>query len=74
MIVGSAGRTLAGMAMVTVSEAAERHKLSRTHIRRLVADGVLKGKKIGPVWTVDERSLTRYLAAGKWTRRRVPKK
>lgn len=50
------------MAWLTVTEAADRSRLSRTHLRRLITAGVLKGVKVGPLWTVDERSLTRYLA------------
>ena len=50
------------MAWLTVTEAAVRHKLSRTHIRRLLVERRVKGKKIGSLGTVDERSLTEYLA------------
>lgn len=50
------------MAMLTVTEAADRYPLSGSQIRRLLADGTVKGKKIGPIWTVDERSIEAYLA------------
>jgi len=53
---------IAAMAWLTVTEAAERYPLSGSQIRRLLADGMVKGKRVGPIWTVDERSLTAYLA------------
>jgi hypothetical protein len=55
-------RTIAAMAL-TVTEAATRYPLSAYHIRRLVRAGIVKGERIGPLWTVDEQSLRRYLAS-----------
>lgn len=49
------------MAWLTVTEAASRYPLSKTHIRDLAAAGVIKSQKVGPLWTVDEASLRRYL-------------
>lgn len=51
----------ATMAMLTVTEAAARYQLSGSQIRRLLLTGTVKGAKVGPVWTVDEQALRRYL-------------
>lgn len=60
--VSAIASTLAAtMAMLTVTEAAARYSLSGSQIRRLVLAGTVKGRKIGPMWTVDEAALKRYL-------------
>jgi excisionase family DNA binding protein len=51
------------MALLTVTEAAGRYPLSGSQIRRLVAAGVVKGARVGPLWQVDSASLERYLAS-----------
>jgi len=48
--------------LMTVTEAAARWGLSKTCIRRLLADGRVGGRKLGPLWVVDEGSLRLYLA------------
>lgn len=50
------------MALISVADAATLAGLSAAHLRRLVASGTLKGRRIGPVWAIDEASLRRYLA------------
>ena len=49
------------MAHIAVSEAADRYPLSMKHIRYLLAEGMVKGRKFGNSWAVDEASLKRYL-------------
>ena len=49
------------MAHIAVSEAADQYPLSAKHIRYLVAGGMVKGRKFGRTWAVDEASLKRYL-------------
>ena len=49
------------MAHISVSEAAGQYPLSAKHIRYLLAEGMVKGRKFGNSWAVDEASLKRYL-------------
>ncbi len=56
-----ARRTLGAMALISTAEAATRAGLSPAHIRDLMVRGVLKGRKFGNSWAVDDRSLDAYL-------------
>ena len=59
---GIAERTIAAtVAWLTISEAAARFPLSSRQIRHLVKTGVVKGQRVGPLWTLDEGSLARYV-------------
>ena len=55
--------TIGVMALLSVPQASAAYGLSRTHIRRLMAAGVLKGQKVGNSWGVNEASVKVYLAA-----------
>lgn len=52
------------MTLLSVSEAAAQAGLSVSHVRQLVADGMIKGRKYGKTWILEEPSLEAYLAAG----------
>ena len=58
------------MALISVTEAAGRYKLSTTRIRQLLRERTVSGTKFGPTWAVDEDSLRDYLAT---PRKRGPK-
>ena len=53
---------LGAMALISVTEAGERYKLSTTRIRQLLRARTVSGTKFGPTWAVDEVSLRDYLA------------
>ena len=61
------------MAHISVSEAADRYPLSAKHIRYLVAEGMVKGRKVGNSWAVDETSLKWYLVNHRPPTGRPPK-
>ena len=46
--------------MLTLTEAAERLGVTAATLRQQIANGRLKGRKIGTVWTVSEREVERY--------------
>ncbi len=46
---------------ITTSEAAELTGYERDHIRRLAANGAIKGQKFGRDWQVDRTSLLAYV-------------
>lgn len=50
--------------MGTVQEAAEASGLAKSHIRRLLADGTVRGVRAGRRILVNLDSLARYLDAG----------
>ncbi|MFC1955554.1 helix-turn-helix domain-containing protein [Chloroflexota bacterium] len=45
--------------MYSVKETSEKLGLERSHIRRLLAKGLIKGKKIGRDWVVLDLNYTR---------------
>jgi len=63
MIAWPASSKIGLMAWLTVTEAAAHYSLSGSQIRRVLASGVVEGRKVGPLWTVEEGSLKRYLAS-----------
>ena len=46
--------------MLTLSEAAERLGIHPDVLRVQIHRGKLKGRKLGPIWTVTEREIERY--------------
>ncbi len=48
------------MAEITLKQAADDTGLSRAYIGRLASLGIIKGRKIGPMWVVDSESLREY--------------
>lgn len=50
------------MAEITLRQAADDTGLSRAYIGRLASLGIIKGRKIGPMWLVDSESLREYTA------------
>ena len=50
------------MPLLSVTEASTRSSLTGSYLRRLLASGAIKGKKLGgATWAIDERSLTAFL-------------
>ena len=47
---------------ITVSKAAELSGYNEEHIRRLLRDGLITGRKFGIVWQVKRSSLNAYLS------------
>jgi excisionase family DNA binding protein len=56
------------MALMTAAKAAIKLGISHSHLRKLMRDGLIKAKKPGHDWLIDERSLKGF------ERRRQPKK
>jgi excisionase family DNA binding protein len=56
--------------LISLQEAAEYSGLSASHIRLLVRNGELVGKKVGRFWVTTKQSVDDYLALG---RKRGPK-
>jgi hypothetical protein len=48
------------MAEITLNQACDDTGLSRSYIGRLARLGIIKGRKIGPMWLVDSDSLKEY--------------
>ena len=48
------------MAEITLKQAVDDTGLSRAYIGRLASLGIIKGRKIGPMWVIDSDSLTGY--------------
>lgn len=46
--------------MLTLSEAAASLGVAASSLRHQIANGKLRARKIGPVWTVSEREVERY--------------
>ena len=46
---------------ITVSQAAELSGYNEEHIRRLLRDGLILGRKFGIVWQVKHASIIAYL-------------
>lgn len=59
------------MAMISVADAARKWKISTSHLRWLVANGVVRGLKLKHAWTIDSRSLRIYLETPRRRSRRV---
>lgn len=56
------------MKALTTYEAFEKYNMSSSHLRRLMAKGVIKGReaKLTPkryIWLIDESSLKKYLSS-----------
>jgi excisionase family DNA binding protein len=50
------------MADITTKEASEKYGLSPSYFRYLVKKDLVRGRKSGGTWLLDEASLKRYLA------------
>ncbi|MFW6116735.1 MAG: hypothetical protein ACOC6F_03315 [bacterium] len=48
--------------LISVRQATEAYGYSGSHIRNLLAKGVIKGEKIASVWLVDPLSVEAYQA------------
>ena len=48
---------------MTLAEAAADLGLDTSTLRRQIARGSLRARKVGPVWTVSRREVDRYRAA-----------
>ncbi len=48
--------------MLTLREAAAELAVHPATLRQQLANGVLRGRKVGPVWTITRRDLERYRA------------
>ena len=61
---------------ITVSQAAELSGYNEEHIRRLLREGLIGGRKFGIVWQVKRSSLKAYLenAQSSEDKRHGPKK
>ncbi len=61
---------------ITVSQAAAISGYNQEHIRRLLRDGLISGRKFGIVWQVKTSSLVTYLSNAETSedRRHGPKK
>ena len=46
---------------LTVKEAAKQSGYHPEHIRELIRDGLIKGRKVSIVWLVESKSLRAYL-------------
>jgi excisionase family DNA binding protein len=46
---------------ITTQEVAERLGFHVISVRRMIREGKLKGRKIGPVWIVSQESVDKYL-------------
>ena len=47
---------------MTLTEAAEDLGLDASTLRRQIANGVLRARKLGPIWTVTPAEVARYRA------------
>ena len=63
-------------AWITVTQAAQLTGYNEEHIRRLLRDGLISGRKFGIVWQVKRSSLNAYLtkAQSSEDKRHGPKK
>jgi len=46
--------------LISVTEAAKETGFSRAYIKRLLAQGRVKGEKIGSYWAIDKQDLQRF--------------
>lgn len=46
--------------MLTLSEAATLLGVTTATLRQQIANGRLRARKVGPIWTVTEREVERY--------------
>lgn len=53
----------AAQQLITLTEAAKRSGLSRSHIRLLVRQGRIWGRKMGRDWFTTEAAVIEYLSA-----------
>jgi excisionase family DNA binding protein len=44
-----------------VTELAKKAGVSQAYIRRLLANGRIKGEKVGGVWTITKKEVDKYL-------------
>ena len=49
------------MAWITVQAAMERSGYSKSWMLKLISDGRLRARRVGPIWTVSEASLENFL-------------
>ncbi len=47
---------------ISVKEASEKYGLSDSHIRRLLINGAIKGRKFGNAWAVEIASVDSYMS------------
>ena len=61
---------------ITVSQASKLSGYNEEHIRRLLRDGLISGRKFGIVWQVSQSSLISYLTEAQKSedKRHGPKK
>jgi len=45
---------------LSVTEAARRAGVTDRHLRRLIADGLIRATRLGRAWLVDARSVAAY--------------
>ena len=65
------GNDFSGFAdLISLQDAANYSGLSASHLRLLVRNGEMKGKKIGRNWVTTKQAVDEYLAQG---RKRGPK-
>ena len=50
--------------LISLAEAAEICGLSQSHLRRLVSEGVIWGRKIGRNWVTTAEAVKEYKARG----------
>ena len=48
--------------LLTINQAAERYKLSASHLRRLVRTNRVGGKRLGRDWVTTQSAVEAYLA------------
>ncbi len=46
--------------ILSVTEAARRAGVTDRHMRRLIADGVIRATRVGRAWLVDAKSVAAY--------------
>lgn len=56
---------IAAPPVLTLAEAAKRLKVTPDTLRQQIANGSLKARKVGPIWTVSEREVERYARENK---------
>ncbi len=50
---------------ISTKQAAEKYNIAQVTVRKWLAEGRLKGKKVGPkLWRVSETELERYINEG----------
>lgn len=51
---------IAASPVLTLAEAAARLGVTPDTLRQQIANGRLRGKKVGPIWVISEKELDRY--------------